>query len=296
MKATIAAALVFASVPVYAQMSGVSHPDSTVITSDENTPAPAKPSAAITSATPTPAPAADTYGPYVPYTGPTVPGASVAASDLPTGDVDGQIVESVPEIDGQLREGTLLRAKITSALSTTSTVEGSLFTAELTDPIERNGRIILPAGAILEGRVTEVHSGKRITGAAALHLETKDILLPDGTHYVVHAQLVDVDNSNYRIDGEGTLKRKDHVKEELAIAGGVTGAGAVSGALIGGGVGAVVGAGIGAGISTVMWLKADRQASLPKDQSLVFSLTVPMILTPLSPTEPATLATRGGTQ
>ena len=52
--------------------------------------------------------------------------------------------------------------------------------------------------------------------------------------------------------------------------------------MIGGGVGAAVGAGIGAGVSTVIWLKQDRQATLAKDVQLVFSLTTPMILTPLN--------------
>ncbi len=66
------------------------------------------------------------------------------------------------------------------------------------------------------------------------------------------------------------------------MCGGVTGAGAVTGAMIGGGVGAAVGAGIGAGVSTVIWLKQDRQATLDKDEPLVFSLTAPMMLTPLS--------------
>jgi hypothetical protein len=54
--------------------------------------------------------------------------------------------------------------------------------------------------------------------------------------------------------------------------------------MMGGGVGAAVGAGIGAGVSTVIWLKQDRQATLPKDVALVFSLTTPMILTPLNGT------------
>ena len=61
------------------------------------------------------------------------------------------------------------------------------------------------------------------------------------------------------------------------VMGGVTGAGAVAGAMIGGGVGAAVGAGIGAGVSTVIWLKQDRQGTLPKDVTLVFSLTMPMV-------------------
>jgi hypothetical protein len=52
--------------------------------------------------------------------------------------------------------------------------------------------------------------------------------------------------------------------------------------MMGGGVGALVGAGVGAGVSTVIWLKQDRQEALPKDSLLVFSLTAPMVLKPLS--------------
>jgi hypothetical protein len=64
----------------------------------------------------------------------------------------------------------------------------------------------------------------------------------------------------------------------LAVASLTTGGAAAAGAVLGGGVGAVVGAGIGAGVSTVIWLKQDRQATLPKDVALVFSLTAPMEL------------------
>jgi hypothetical protein len=83
------------------------------------------------------------------------------------------------------------------------------------------------------------------------------------------------------VDREGTLKRKDQVKKDLAVAALTTGGGAAAGALIGGGVGAVVGAGVGAGASTVMWLKQERQANLNKDSRLVFSLTTPLIVKPL---------------
>lgn len=72
-----------------------------------------------------------------------------------------------------------------------------------------------------------------------------------------------------------------------------TGGAAVAGGMIGGGVGALVGAGVGAGISTVMWLKEDRQATLPKNVQLVFSLTAPMVLTPLSGGAVSSLNTGG---
>jgi hypothetical protein len=281
------AALVLAAAPVFAQnpAMGVSHPDPAPITSDDLTPAPKpltpRPSAAIPA---TPAPATtEVYGPYVPYTGPKVAGAPVVTHVAPAENPeDAMIVVSVPERSGELREGTLLKTKMVSTLSTQSTVTGSRFTAEVTEPIERNGKVIIPVGSILEGRVTEVHGGKRISGGALLHLETSNVTLPDGTHYIVHAQVIDTGQSDFNVSDEGTLKKKGNVKETLVVMGGVTGAGAATGAMLGGGVGAAVGAGIGAGVSTVIWFKQDRQATLPKDVQLVFSLTAPMILTPLN--------------
>ena len=278
------AVLILAAAPGFAQMTGVSHPDPTAITSDEATPAPrpltSKPSAAVPTTT---APATtEIYGTYVPYTGPKAAGAPMATHAMPVeSPEDALIVVDVPERQGELREGTLLRTRIQDTLSTSTTLAGMRFTAEVTEPIVRNGRVIIPVGAILNGQVTEVRGGRRITGAALLHLETRDVTLPDGTHYIVHAQLVETGPSDFNVTDEGTLKKKDHMKQTLVVAGGVTGASAVTGAVIGGGVGAAVGAGIGAGVSTVLWLKQDRQATLPKDMALVFSLTTPMILTPL---------------
>src|SRR5277367_600235 len=276
------AALVLAAVPAFSQSPamGVSHPDPAVISSTEDAaPVTPKPSAAVS----TPSSTDTVYGPYVPYKGATTAASSsFVSNDPPANDLDAMIVTSVPEREGELREGTLLRTQIQETLSTNSTVVGTRFTAEVTEPVERSGRVIIPVGSILEGRVTEVRGGRRISGAALLHLETNDVTLPDGTHYIVHAQLIDTGKSEFNVDNEGTLKKKNHTKETLAVVGGVTGAGAVSGALIGGGVGALVGAGIGAGVSTVIWLKQDRQATLPTDGKLVFSLTTPMILTPLS--------------
>jgi hypothetical protein len=192
-------------------------------------------------------------------------------------------VTSVPERKGEIREGTLLRARITQGLSTTNTLEGSQFSASLTQPVEKDGRVILPIGSMVEGRVTEVRSGRRISGRAALHLEAHDVTLPDGSHYVIHAQLIDTDQTDHStINSEGTLLRRDHPKETLAAMSVATGGAAAAGAMVGGGVGALVGAGIGAGASTILWLKQDRQEALPKDSLLVFSLTTPMVLKPLT--------------
>lgn len=322
MKLPIAtAALIFVTIPVIAQdaRTGVSTPPPAEITTTDDSQAtpvlkPRVPEAKPSAAVPTTAPAATTapsdqtvYGAYVPYHAPGTPApaattapattaafdpdANIVTTTIPDSDTqqadnaaaDAGIVTSVPEREGELREGTLLKARINQALSTTSTLEGSQFTASLTEPVEKDGRVILPIGSTVEGRVTEVHSGRRISGRAALHLEVHDVTLPDGTHYVVHAQLIDTNqNDQSKVDNEGTLVRRDHPKETLAAMSVATGGAAAAGAMMGGGVGAIVGAGIGAGASTILWLKQDRQEALPKDSRLVFSLTAPMILKPLS--------------
>jgi hypothetical protein len=316
MKLSLAtAALVLITVPVIAQdaRTGVSTPPSADITAtDDSSPATPALKPRATEAKPSAAVPVDssntntiTYGPYVPYRAPgtpataATPNVTTAAFDPDANIVtttvsdqpaaadsaadDSGIVTSVPEREGEIREGTLLKARITQGLSTTNTLEGSPFSALLTQPVEKDGRVILPIGSTVEGRVTEVRSGRRISGRAALHLEAHDVTLPDGSHYVIHAQLIDTDQTDHStIDSEGTLLRRDHPKETLAAMSVATGGAAAAGAMVGGGVGALVGAGIGAGASTILWLKQDRQEALPKDSLLVFSLTTPMMLKPLS--------------
>lgn len=270
------------AIPCLAQApaaTGVSHPDPVVIdtTPDDVVSGPAtaaKPSAAIRTGS-----AGDVYGPYVPYQGTRLISAQSVGS---SNDPDAHIVLAVPEIAGQVREGTLLHVKLTQSLSTATALQGSRFVAELTESVEKDGRVVLPVGSLLQGRITEVHSGRRITGRALLHLEASSIVLPDGSHYRLHAQLIDSDRTNHtQVDQEGSLVHKEHAKETLAIMGAATGTAAVAGGLIGGGVGAVVGAGIGAGASTIVWLKQDRQAELPTDARLVFTLTEPMLMEPI---------------
>src|ERR1700733_13608176 len=195
------AALVLIAAPVFAQTSGVSRPDPTVITSDDGA-TPARPLTPKPSATvPATQPTSDTvYGPYVPYRAPGTASAPIASHVAePVDDRDAMIVVSVPEREGELREGTLLKTKMLETLSTSTTLRGTRFTAEVTEPILKDGRVIVPVGAILEGQVTEVHGGRRISGAASMHLETRNVLLPDGTHYIVHAQLIDLGRGDFKV-------------------------------------------------------------------------------------------------
>ncbi|HEV2645690.1 MAG TPA: hypothetical protein VGU46_04925 [Acidobacteriaceae bacterium] len=299
------------------QRSGVSHPSSAPILADVETQVtitqpPSKPSAAVS--TTTVSSTTEQYGPYVPYrpAGSTLsttvsntaattfdPDANIVTaatagreqrrllSDPPSSsrklDEDAGIVTYVPSAPGEVHEGSLIKARLRQPLSTLTTRPGTTFTAEVTDPLTRDGQVVLPAGSVLEGRVTWVRGGKRIGGPAAIHLEPRTVTLPDGTQYKLRAIAIDTDQwDNTKVDNEGTIMRSENKKRNAAIMSLTAGSGMAAGAMIAGVPGAVIGAGVGAGISTVVWLKQDRQAELPKDLQIVFSLTEPMSITPTS--------------
>jgi hypothetical protein len=307
--AMLAAAAICAPAIAQDAHTGASTPDNSVITASPDAAASApvvqkKPSAAIPAAT-----QSTVYGPYVPYRGAQASEAAPAATStaafdpdanivtettagsddrrLLTGpkkaanDPDAGIVTYVPSMPGEVPDGTLVKARLREQLSTLTTRPGSKFTAEISEPVMRDGRVVVPQGAILEGRVTWVRSGRRIGGSAAIHIEPYTVTLPDGSQYDLHARVIDTNSwDNTKVDSEGTIMRSENKKRNAAVMGLTTGSGLAAGAMIGGVPGALIGAGVGAGISTVVWLQQDRQAVLPKDLGLVFSLTEPMRVTP----------------
>jgi hypothetical protein len=189
-----------------------------------------------------------------------------------------------------------MRVKLREPLSTLTTQPGTKFTAELSEPVMRDGRVFVPEGSILEGRVTWVHGGKRIGGSAAIHLEPRMVTLPDGAQYVLRARVIDTSSwQNTKVDDEGTIMRRDHGKKTAAEISLAAGGGLAAGAILGGLPGAVIGAGVGAGVGTVVWLREDHQAELPKNLGLVLSLTEPMSVTPVrASAAPVKMGTPGG--
>lgn len=222
-----------------------------------------------------------TYGKYVPYAGAKPSAATVTADQPLTEDqADAAVVTTVDDPVGALREGTLLRARVREQLSTLTTEEGSRFSAELVAPVEKDGRVVLPIGTVVSGRVTSVHGGARISGKAAIHLEADTIQVPNGPRYAARLQVIDTDQTaQTKVDREGSLVKRGHPKETAAVLGLTAGGAAAAGGVAAGPVGAVVAAGLGAGVGTVLWLKQDRQEVVPEHALLVFMLSREMPLT-----------------
>jgi hypothetical protein len=196
-------------------------------------------------------------------------------------DPDASIVTRTASRPGEVLDGTLVKARLREQLSTLTTRPGTRFTAEVSEPVMSDGRVVIPEGAVLEGLVTWVRGGKRIGGSAAIHLEPRAVTMPDGSMYVLRARAIDTSSwQNTKVDSEGTITRSESGKRDASFFALTTGGGAAAGAMIAGVPGALIGAGVGAGVSAVVWLKQDRQAVLPKDLGIVFSLTEPMMVTP----------------
>ncbi len=209
------------------------------------------------------------------------PVQTARAEALHPADDDSGIVTEVPAAPFELPAGTVLKTSLDVVLGTDTTPVGSPFTAQLLADAGHNGQVLLPAGSAIHGRVTAVHSGRRITGGAAIRLQPQSVTLPDGTTYPLQATLTAINSEDdLKVNGEGTVNARGNGKATAAIIGGTAGVAAVAGALVGGGVGAIVGAGIGAGVGTVVWLKQDHQATLFTGTTLFFALDESLQLNP----------------
>ena len=290
--ASLAAATVFVPA-VYGQTTGTSHPeqlDDQITTSAAPSPAPhyVKPSPAIPAT-------AETSGfpPAEPAQAVAAVPAPVPMESQPEGrrllkpvnDPDANIVTSVPDVPGQVNEGTPLRARLQNPLSTKDTQVGDTFLADLVQPITQHGVVLIPTGSQIKGRISAVHGGRRFTGRASIRLQPDFITFPDGKSYRLHAELIDLDNfADAHVNSEGTVVGTEHPKATMAAIGLTTAGATAAGAVIGGGVGAGVGAAIGVGAGAIWWLKRDVQQELPVGTGLVFSLDEPFTVNSSSQT------------
>lgn len=161
--------------------------------------------------------------------------------------------------------GTPVRVRIDSAIDTRQNRAGDGFTATLSDSIEVNGRVLVPAGTEFAGHVTTAAPSGRFKGRAQLGLRLDSFLL-HGRRYDVRTTSVN------RVSAA-------HKKRNAVLIGGAAGLGAAIGALAGGGKGALIGAGAGAGAGTVgAGVTGKRQVGIGAETPLRFTLRAPVAL------------------
>jgi hypothetical protein len=177
--------------------------------------------------------------------------------------------------------GTALMVKLETTLATFSNKPGDPFQARLTQAVVLEGKTIIPAGAMVEGRVTKVAEPRRISGKPTIGILPETLILPTGEHFFLDATLVDTNaGRDTDVNQEGEFKGSGHDRRDQIETGGGTAGGMLIGGLIGGPPGIVIGGIVGAGSTGAHWLSKHRSATLMAGTELTLELNRPLAMTP----------------
>ena len=208
------------------------------------------------------------------------PVVETTAQPKPSLDDDGDIVTSVPTRPGELPEGTIIRIALDQDIATGQSTVGGDFSGRVSEDVVSLGKVAIPQGAQVLGKIVQVTEGHRFGSPATIRLRPDVVVLPDGSRYVLRAQILQT-STKTRVDDEGTLKPASRMKTNVIKETAGIGTGAVVGAIVGGGPGALVGSLIGAGVMTTnILVQHPADVKVPKDSVLTMSLTQPMVISP----------------
>jgi len=194
-------------------------------------------------------------------------------------DPDGDIVHPRQSIPGEVKEGTSIRVRLLQRLSTATSANGDTFRTRVASDVLQHGRVLIPAGAEIDGRVMHVSSG-HAGGHGSMRLQPETVILPNGSRYRLFAEITGTPGSRTHVGEEGTVLPDSRLKRDGIEYGGAVGAGAATGAILAGPVGAVTGTLIGASVVTTHLLINHPQAVLEMGTTLLFTLTEPLTLVP----------------
>lgn len=163
--------------------------------------------------------------------------------------------------------GTTLTVRLTTGVSSKSSDPGDTFTGVLEHPVVVGGKVVIPEGAAVEGKVTDAVPSGRLKQRAELWLTLTEI---------------EVNGDRYDLVTSTTgRKEASKAKRDILFIGGGAGAGALIGGLAGGGRGAAIGAGVGAGGGTAAAaLTGHRDIRYAPETRLHFRLQEDLKITP----------------
>jgi hypothetical protein len=176
--------------------------------------------------------------------------------------------------------GTALMVKLETTLATFSNKPGDPFRGTLSQPVMVNGRVVIPSGTVVEGRVTKVAEPRRISGKPTIGILPEALILPTGERLFLDATLTDTNiGEGTDVDREGQFKGSGHDRRDQVETGGGTAGGMLIGGLIGGPPGILIGGIVGAGSTGAHWLSKHRSATLPAGTELTLELNRPLAMT-----------------
>lgn len=150
--------------------------------------------------------------------------------------------------------GTRVPVTLKHAISTKNTREGDAVYAETTFPVVADGRVLIPSGTYVQGRISHIQKAGRIKGRAEVLMHFTTLIYPSGYTVLLPGAVENapgVDKTQVK-DNEGTIRADSQTGEKVATAAGAAATGTVIGAASAGTKGALIGAGIGGAVGTAI--------------------------------------------
>lgn len=176
-------------------------------------------------------------------------GACASGTQVQAG---GEVAPATPANSNWLPAGTTMNARFDQSI-TTQSHDGDAFSATVTDNVyAQNGAIAVPAGAVLRGHVTGVHTATLPTDQNVIRLNFEEIDM-NGRSYPFSASISNVGVQNGRSASGSTARDAATGAAAGAVLGAVLSGGELSriltGGLLGAAAGTVISMGQGGGTS-----------------------------------------------
>lgn len=188
-------------------------------------------------------------------------GAVVLAAALVTG---ARVYADRPDLL-TVPEQTPIHITLDQTVASDQVRSGDHFQATVTEPVDVNGRTVIPQGAHVEGLVVDARKSGHLTGRAHLRLVLDAVQLAGKT---------------YDLRTTAALRTGgNHKKRNLGWIAGGAGGGALIGVAAAGGEGALIGGPVGAGAGTaVAYFTGKRNIHLRAETPLTFRLEQPVTI------------------
>ena len=161
---------------------------------------------------------------------------------------------------------TVIRVRINEEISSGDARVGDRFTTTVVDPVYASGVEVIPAGSVVNGRVTSVLRASRKSKAGTLGVGFVSVQLPNGVTRALNGSLTDISGESVNSDNEGEVRGRSSTKRNVVFIGGGAATGALIGAIAGGGKGAGIGAGVGAGLGVAgAYFSKGKEAVVKRD-------------------------------
>jgi hypothetical protein len=175
-------------------------------------------------------------------------------------------------VTSSVSTGTNMSLTLNETLSTESNRAGDAFTATVQQPImDSNGNVVIPAGAVVRGRVTQVQKSGRVGETAVMNLAFESVAF-GGDSYPLDASVVQANPQR---------RSRESTGEQVGKVAAGAAAGAILGRVLGKSTGSTIkGAVVGAAAGTAIAMgTADVDAVLPAGSTMIIRVDAPVTVT-----------------